>query len=128
MLANTLRITSPTKGHPFTIGDHFSADSFREDQFGGAMDPLLMVDHFRMTEPTFGPHRHSGFSAITYVFEDSRSAHQNTDSMGSDHPINPGSLHWMAAGRGVQHDEWPARNAPLPEERLHRPHGASASR
>ena len=112
MLANTLRITRPTRGRPLSIGNHFRAQSFREDQFGGAMDPLLMVDHFRMTEPTFGLHHHAGFSAVTYVFEDSRSAHQNTDSMGNNLPINPGSLHWMAAGRGVLHDEWPVGEEP----------------
>jgi redox-sensitive bicupin YhaK (pirin superfamily) len=76
------------------------------------MDPLLMVDHFRMTEPTFGPHRHAGFSAITYVFEDSRSPHLNSDSMGNDLAIQPGAFHWMVAGRGVEHDEWPGGEDP----------------
>ena len=102
MLADTLRLTKPTRGRPFAIASHFRAQSFCEDQFGGAMDPLLMVDHFRMSEPTFGPHHHAGFSAVTYVLEDSRSAHQNTDSMGNNLPINLGSLHWMVAGRGIR--------------------------
>jgi|SRR5579863_8009921 len=112
MLANSIRITMPVRGAPFAIGTHFSAHSFRHTQFEGAMDPLLMVDHFRMTEPTFGPHQHAGFSAVTYVFEDSRSAHLNSDSLGNDLPITPGSLHWMVAGRGVTHDEWPDGDNP----------------
>lgn len=112
MLANAIRVTKPVTGAPLTIGKHFSASSFRHTQFEGAMDPLLMVDHFRMKEPTFGPHPHAGFSAVTYVFEDSRSAHFNSDSIGNDLPITPGSLHWMVAGRGVTHDEWPFGDDP----------------
>lgn len=112
MSVNSLRVTLPTKGIPFTIGTHFDAVSFREEQFAELMDPLLMVDHFRMTEPTFGPHRHAGFSAVTYVLEDSRSPHLNSDSLGNDLPIYPGALHWMVAGRGVMHDEWPGGDNP----------------
>ena len=112
MSANSLRVTLPTKGIPFVIGAHFDAVSFREEQFAGMMDPLLMVDHFRMTEPTFGPHRHAGFSAVTYVLEDSRSPHLNSDSLGNDLPIHPGALHWMVAGHGVMHDEWPGGDDP----------------
>ncbi|QBR02648.1 pirin family protein [Paraburkholderia pallida] len=112
MLTHSIRITKPVKGSPHNIGRHFSASSFRHTQFGGAMDPLLMVDHFRMTEPTFGPHPHAGFSAVTYLFEDSRSPHLNADSIGNELPIMPGSLHWMVAGRGVTHDEWPGGDDP----------------
>jgi redox-sensitive bicupin YhaK (pirin superfamily) len=112
MLTKSLRITQPVKGLPHNIGKHFSASSFRTVQFGGAMDPVLMVDHFRMTEPTFGPHPHAGFSAVTYLFEDSRSPHLNADSIGNELPIMPGSLHWMVAGRGVTHDEWPGGDDP----------------
>lgn len=112
MSVNSLRVTLPNRGIPFTIGAHFDAVSFREEQFAGMMDPLLMVDHFRMTKPTFGPHRHAGFSAVTYVLEDSRSPHLNADSLGNDLPIHPGALHWMVAGRGVTHDEWPGGDNP----------------
>ncbi len=112
MHVHSLHVTHPTKGVPHAIGKHFDARSFHEDQYGGAINPLLMVDHFRMTEPTFGPHRHVGFSAVTYVFEDSRSPHLNSDSLGNDLPIHPGALHWMVAGRGVEHDEWPGGENP----------------
>jgi redox-sensitive bicupin YhaK (pirin superfamily) len=105
-------LARPVKGAPFVIGDHFDALNFNHAQFDGAMNPLLMVDHFRMREPTFGPHPHAGFSAVTYVFEDSRSPHLNRDSIGNDCPIHPGSLHWMVAGRGVVHDEWPGGENP----------------
>ncbi len=36
-----------------------------------ALDPVISVDHFRMSQPTFAPHPHAGFSAVTYLFEDS---------------------------------------------------------
>jgi redox-sensitive bicupin YhaK (pirin superfamily) len=109
---NRVRISSPTRGVTHRIGEHFCAASFSPKQFDGLMNPLLMVDHFRMRAPTFGLHRHAGFSAVTYVFEDSRSAHLNHDSIGNDRAIEPGSLHWMAAGKGVMHDEWPGGSDP----------------
>jgi redox-sensitive bicupin YhaK (pirin superfamily) len=112
MLANSPPVTRPTKGVPHSVGKHFDAHSFSQNQYGVAIDPLLMVDHFRMTKPTFGPHRHAGFSAVTYVFEDSRSPHLNSDSLGNDLAIHPGALHWMVAGRGVEHDEWPGGENP----------------
>jgi redox-sensitive bicupin YhaK (pirin superfamily) len=111
-IKNEIGNAKATSGHILKVGYHFDALSFRHSQFDGLMNPLLMVDHFRMRAPTFGLHRHEGFSAVTYVFEDSRSAHLNHDSLGNDRPIEPGSLHWMAAGRGVMHDEWPGGDDP----------------
>jgi hypothetical protein len=108
MLAKVIQISPPTLGTPFNIGNHFSATSFKEFHFKGLMNPLLMVDEFRMRAPTFGLHPHAGFSAITYLFEDSRSEFLNHDSLGNDRPISPGSLHWLVSGSGVVHDEWPA--------------------
>ena len=108
MQATASRISAPTPGRPLPIGDRFFAHSFRARDFGGLMDPLLMVDHFWMREDTFGRHRHEGISALTYVFPDSASAHHNIDSMGNELPIEPGDLHWFAAGRGAEHHEFPA--------------------
>jgi len=112
MHSSQRRITRPVLGVPTKMGDHCDVTRFRYDQYGGATDPLLMVDHFRMRAQTFGPHPHNGISAVTYVFEDSRSAHLNHDSLGNDGPIHPGSLHWMVAGSGVIHDEWPGGENP----------------
>jgi len=101
------RISAPTRGHPLRVGDRFVAHSFRARDFGGLMNPLLMVDHFRMRRDTFGRHRHEGVSALTYVFADSATSHYNIDSMGNELPIEPGDLHWFAAGRGAEHHEFP---------------------
>ncbi len=108
MQATASQISAPTQGRPLPIGNHFFAHSFRAKDFGDLMNPLLMVDHFWMREDTFGPHRHEGISALTYVFPDSGSPHHNIDSMGNELPIEPGDLHWFAGGRGAEHHEFPA--------------------
>ena len=104
---NTVNISRPLSGVPLEIGDHFFAYSFQRRTIGDQMNPLLMVDHFWMKRDTFGWHPHNAISAVTYVFEDSKSAHHNYDSMDNHLPIRPGSLHWMVAGAGATHRERP---------------------
>jgi hypothetical protein len=70
-------------------------------------DPVLYLAHFVMTGPTFGPHPHAGFSAITYLFPDSQTGFRNRDSLGNDEEIAPGALHWTCAAAGILHDEEP---------------------
>ncbi|GLQ91499.1 pirin family protein [Dyella acidisoli] len=72
------------------------------------IDPFLGVDHAWMSEPTFPPHPHAGFSAVSYVFLDSETGILNQDSIGTHNLIQPGGLHWTAAGRGIVHEEVPA--------------------
>jgi redox-sensitive bicupin YhaK (pirin superfamily) len=100
-------LSQPLSAHPLEIGDHFFAHSFHHREFGAQMNPLLMFDHFWMKRDTFGWHPHQGFSAVTYLFEDSKSTHHNSDSMGNNVPIHPGSLHWLVAGSGAMHRERP---------------------
>ncbi len=73
-----------------------------------ALDPVVLVDHFRMPTPTFPPHPHAGFSAVTYLFEDSEDGFNNRDSLGTSCRIEPGALHWTQAGRGMLHEEVPS--------------------
>jgi redox-sensitive bicupin YhaK (pirin superfamily) len=72
------------------------------------LDPFMGVDHAWMSAPTFPPHPHAGFSAVTYLFLDSETGIANRDSNGNSTLIEPGGLHWTAAGRGVVHEENPA--------------------
>lgn len=72
------------------------------------IDPFLGVDHAWMSQPTFPPHPHAGFSAVSYVFLDSETGILNRDSLGHRNLIRPGGLHWTTAGRGVVHEEVPA--------------------
>ncbi len=94
-----------SEGHPLTIGDGFQAQSYQHADFGGLMDPLIMVDHFTMTQPTFGTHAHAGLSAVTVMFEDSEGAFHNRDSLGNDLDLAPGDLYWFKAARGALHNE-----------------------
>lgn len=72
------------------------------------LDPFMGVDHAWMSAPTFPPHPHAGFSVVTYLFLDSETGITNRDSQGNSTLIEPGGLHWTAAGRGVVHEENPA--------------------
>lgn len=98
-------------GRAITKGDGFSARSYHHRDFGGLMDPLIMVDHFVMTEPTFGTHPHAGLSAVTVMLEDSQGAFRNRDSLGNDVDLAPGDLYWFKAARGAVHNEAPRRGA-----------------
>ena len=92
-------------GRPLSIGDGFEAQSYQHADFRGLMDPLIMVDHFVMMQPTFGTHAHAGLSAVTVMFEDSEGAFHNRDSLGNDLDLEPGDLYWFKAARGALHNE-----------------------
>ncbi|WP_436304007.1 MULTISPECIES: pirin-like C-terminal cupin domain-containing protein [unclassified Variovorax] len=54
------------------------------------IDPFLGIDHAWMSAPTFPPHPHAGFSAVTYLFLDSETGIANPDSPGNSTLIQPG--------------------------------------
>lgn len=89
-------------------GGHFSARRLDLDGLGASAYPVMGFDHYRMAGPTFAPHPHAGFSAVSYVFEDSAGALRNRDSLGHDVVIEPGEMVWTQAGSGVVHDEFPS--------------------
>jgi len=90
------------------IGSGFRAYSLRGGEMAAPIDPFLGVDHAWMSAATFQPHPHAGFSAVSYLFLDSETGIDNRDSLGHRNRIQPGGLHWTAAGRGIVHDESPA--------------------
>jgi len=91
------------------IGQVFSANSIPLDESGVRASPVLVVDDFRVTGQPFGPHPHAGFSAVTYVFEDSVASLRNRDSLGNDVIVGPGGIVWTQAGSGMLHEEMPAQ-------------------
>lgn len=107
-------VTARQHGETMSLGTGFEALSFSHRQLDGMMDPLIMVDHFTMTEPTFGAHAHAGLSAVSVLFEDSTGTFRNRDSLGNDIGLAPGDLYWLRAARGAVHDE-----APIPGSRTH---------
>ncbi len=76
-------------------------------QLNVSLDPFLNLDDFHMSLPTFRAHPHAGFSAVTYMFEDSTGAFLNRDSLGDSSRIDPGDLHWTQAAAGMLHEEVP---------------------
>ncbi len=110
---NSITAFGPVYGSPLSIGSGFTGVGFRHGQFSGAMDPLIMVDHYTMTKPTFGAHPHAGLSAVTVLFEDTEGKFNNRDSLGNDFNINPGDLYWLNAGSGAIHDEAPRKGASI---------------
>jgi redox-sensitive bicupin YhaK (pirin superfamily) len=96
------------RARPMNLSSEFRAYSLRGDASGEPIDPFLGVDHAWISAPTFAPHPHAGFSALSYLFLDSETGIANFDSRGARNLIRPGGLHWTAAGRGILHEEFPA--------------------
>ena len=105
------RLGEVVRGVAHEIGSGFRALHFSEEMFGGLMDPLLMVDHFVMTAPTFEPHLHAGISAVTTMFEDSVGRFLNRDTLGRHVALEAGDLYWLAAAQGAAHEERPDEGA-----------------
>ncbi|MFJ9993725.1 pirin family protein [Pseudomonas putida] len=108
---HTPRFSEVIDGQPHEIGTGFTARHFSEEMFGTSMDPLLMVDHFVMTAPTFAPHLHAGMSAVTVMFEDAQGDFINRDSLGNTVALRAGDTYWLAAANGAVHEERPAEGA-----------------
>lgn len=106
-MSSTLSFDAVAALHASRIGDGFRAHSAR-GAVRDRLDPFMGLDLFHMSQPTFAPHPHAGFSAVTYMLPESEGALWQRDSLGGDDLIPPGSLHWTQAGRGVIHEERPA--------------------
>ena len=73
------------------------------------LDPFLLLDEFRSDDPGdyiagFPSHPHRGFETVTYMLA-GRMRHR--DTAGNEGLLQPGSVQWMTAGRGLQHSEMP---------------------
>ena len=73
------------------------------------LDPFLMLDAFGSDAASdyiggFPSHPHRGFETVTLMLE-GRMRHQ--DSVGNVGLLEPGSVQWMTAGRGIIHSEMP---------------------
>ncbi len=73
------------------------------------LDPFLMLDEFCSDDPAayiagFPEHPHRGFETVTYMLA-GRMRHR--DHLGNVGLLEPGSVQWMTAGRGILHSEMP---------------------
>src|ERR1700727_1826322 len=69
------------------------------------LDPFLMLDEFGSDDPAayiagFPTHPHRGFETVTYMLA-GRLRHG--DNKGHSGLMQPGSVQWMTAGRGIVH-------------------------
>lgn len=62
-------------------GSNFKAYGLRDAVT--LINPFIGVDHAWMSGPTFPPHPHAGFSAVSYLFLDSETGITNRDSLGT---------------------------------------------
>ncbi len=106
-ISGNLRFSHPVTRAPHAVGAHCDIRQFRHTDFGNAMSPLVLVDHYVMTGPTFELHPHAGMSAVTVLFEDTQGWMSSHDSVHNDHRIEPGDLHWTLAGKGIVHTQQP---------------------
>ncbi|XHO07094.1 hypothetical protein ACEQUB_p00340 (plasmid) [Ralstonia syzygii] len=60
-------------------GSHFRAYGLRG--VAALIDPFLGIDHAWMSAPTFAPHPHAGFSAVSYLFLDFQAPHGSVKAM-----------------------------------------------
>jgi len=76
------------------------------------LDPFLMLDEFGSDDPDayiggFPSHPHRGFETVTYMLA-GRMRHR--DNAGNEGLLQPGSVQWMTAGRGIVHSEMPEQD------------------
>jgi redox-sensitive bicupin YhaK (pirin superfamily) len=107
-LSSSLRFSDPVAQQPHAVGTSCEIRQFRHTDFAGGLSPLILVDHFVMTGPTFELHPHAGMSAVTVLFEDTQGCMNSHDSVRNNHRIEAGDLHWTLAGKGIVHTQLPA--------------------
>ena len=76
------------------------------------LDPFLMLDAFGSDSASdyiggFPDHPHRGFETVT-IMKAGRMRHH--DSVGNVGLLEPGSVQWMTAGRGIIHSEMPEQD------------------
>lgn len=101
-ILTTTRLPVTTPGGGFDRAITLNAGTLGVD-----ISPFVDLTEFDMSLPVFRPHPHAGFSAVTYMFEDSPGTFNNRWSKGDSVHIPPGSLHWTQAGAGMIHEEVP---------------------
>lgn len=81
----------------------------RIHDFGGGLDPFLMLDELGSDRPDdyiggFPPHPHRGIQTLTYVIHGGLT---HEDHLGHSSTIQAGDAQWMHTGRGIIHSEMP---------------------
>jgi redox-sensitive bicupin YhaK (pirin superfamily) len=97
------------RGEPTSDGDGVKLTRVLTQPLQKRLDPFLMLDAFGSDAASdyiggFPSHPHRGFETVTIMLE-GRMRHK--DSVGNVGLLEPGSVQWMTAGRGIIHSEMP---------------------
>ena len=97
------------RGQPTSDGDGVKLTRVLTQPLQQRLDPFLMLDAFGSDAASdyvggFPDHPHRGFETVTIMLE-GRMRHR--DSVGNVGLLEPGSVQWMTAGRGIIHSEMP---------------------
>ncbi len=106
------RVERLVRGQPTSDGDGVRLTRVLTQPLQRRLDPFLMLDAFGSDAASdyiggFPSHPHRGFETVTYMLA-GRMRHQ--DSVGNVGLLEPGSLQWMTAGRGIIHSEMPEQD------------------
>lgn len=110
MVART--ITRRVRGIPASDGAGVKLTRVIGQRALEMLDPFLLLDEFGSDAATdysagFPNHPHRGFETVTYML-DGRMRHR--DNQGNSGLLEPGSVQWMTAGRGIVHSEMPEQD------------------
>ncbi|MEO9068351.1 MAG: pirin family protein [Caldimonas sp.] len=97
------------RGQATSDGDGVALTRVLTQPLQRRLDPFLMLDAFGSDAASdyvggFPEHPHRGFETVTIMLE-GRMRHR--DSVGNVGLLEPGSVQWMTAGRGILHSEMP---------------------
>lgn len=97
------------RGQPTSDGDGVKLTRVLTQPLQKRLDPFLMLDAFGSDAASdyiggFPSHPHRGFETVTIMLEGSM---RHQDSVGNVGLLEPGSVQWMTAGRGIIHSEMP---------------------
>ncbi len=97
------------QGQPTSDGDGVKLTRVLTQPLQRRLDPFLMLDAFGSESAAdyiggFPDHPHRGFETVTIMLA-GRMRHR--DSVGNVGLLEPGSVQWMTAGRGIIHSEMP---------------------
>jgi redox-sensitive bicupin YhaK (pirin superfamily) len=108
-IARSRRVERLVRGQPTSDGAGVKLTRVLTQPLQQRLDPFLMLDAFGSDAASdyiggFPDHPHRGFETVT-VMKAGRMRHQ--DSVGNTGLLEPGSVQWMTAGRGIIHSEMP---------------------
>ncbi len=112
-VARSRRVERIVRGQPTSDGDGVKLTRVLTQSLQRRLDPFLMLDAFGSDAASdyiggFPDHPHRGFETVTIMLA-GRMRHR--DSVGNVGLLEPGSVQWMTAGRGIIHSEMPEQDA-----------------